>query len=183
MAFIRCFGCPLTCPWCDEPRHRDPRYREDLTAEALLERLHSVAPGLTSVVLTGGEPLALPGLPVLVRALKRAGFWIAMETSGVGGTLPDGIDWVTLSPKTRTLPEALYTRADEIKYIVHPELSPAELARIRQRAGQHPRVWVQPRADGNRIAPEVVAHAMQMVMQSRGQLRLSLQLHKYIGVP
>ena len=53
------------------------------------------------VVLTGGEP----GLQVdkpLVDALHAAGFYICIETNGTR-SLPDGIDWITCSPKEGSL--------------------------------------------------------------------------------
>jgi 7-carboxy-7-deazaguanine synthase (Cx14CxxC type) len=49
------------------------------------------------VVLTGGEP-TLQADSLLIDTLHRFGFQVAIETNGTKAT-PDGIDWVTLSPK------------------------------------------------------------------------------------
>ncbi|MBF0214961.1 MAG: 7-carboxy-7-deazaguanine synthase QueE [Magnetococcales bacterium] len=180
MIFIRAWGCPLSCSWCDEPLHRDPAARRMMSGDEILDAVRQVAPGLFSVVLTGGEPLALPGLSGLVARLKEAGYWVAMESSGLGGALPDPmVDWLTLSPKT-PLSEAIYQSASEIKYVVGGEAGfPSH---ILERAERHDNVWVQPRAMGDRPDPKAVAHCVEMTLRAKGRLRLSLQTHKYIGV-
>ena len=48
-------------------------------------------------VLTGGEP-ALQVDKTLIDALHDAGFYICIETNGTL-PLPEGIDWITCSPK------------------------------------------------------------------------------------
>ncbi len=189
MLFIRFHGCPLACPWCDEPLHRDPAARREMLAEQLLQAVRRLHPRLPYLLLTGGEPLAVPRLAELVDFFKQQGFWQAMETSGVGGPIPEGVDWLTLSPKTK-LAEAIYQRANEVKYVIGPSPSPRLRAEILQRAELHPNVWVQPRsgAEGNRqgqaiINPQAVAACLQLIDEAAGTIRLSLQLHKWLNLP
>ena len=52
-------------------------------------------------VLTGGEP-SLQIDRTLIDALHEAGFYICIETNGTR-PLPDGIDWITCSPKEFSL--------------------------------------------------------------------------------
>ena len=54
------------------------------------------------IVLTGGEPSLQVDKP-LIDALHAAGFYICIETNGTR-PLPDGIDWITCSPKEQSLP-------------------------------------------------------------------------------
>jgi 7-carboxy-7-deazaguanine synthase len=189
MLFIRFHGCPLSCPWCDEPRHRDPAARREWQAEELLTALRQLDSQLPYIVLTGGEPLAVPGLAELVNFLKAHGYWLAMESSGVGGAIPEGIDWLTLSPKT-VLAEEIYQRANEIKYVINAPQTARRSAEILQRAQQHGNVWVQPQADGQRdaagrerIPPQALAGCLQLIRQSAGSIRLSLQTHKWAQLP
>ncbi|WP_193771457.1 7-carboxy-7-deazaguanine synthase QueE [Candidatus Magnetaquicoccus inordinatus] len=189
MLFIRFHGCPLSCPWCDEPLHRDPNTRQDLLQEELLASLQKLNATLPYLLLTGGEPLAVPHLSELVVYLKQQGYWLAMETSGVGGTIPNGIDWITLSPKT-PLPEEIYNKANEIKYIIEAPPSAKRTAEIVQRAIQHGNVWVQPRAQPQQdphqhpaIDPQALAGCLQLIRQSAGKIRLSLQIHKWAHIP
>ncbi|MBF0161914.1 MAG: 7-carboxy-7-deazaguanine synthase QueE [Magnetococcales bacterium] len=187
--FVRFSGCPLSCPWCDEPKHRDPTAARHLTAGEILAQLRAIDPILRHIVLTGGEPLAVQGLSELVDFFKKHGYWLAMETSGVGGAVPSGLDWVTLSPKT-PLPESLFAMAHEIKYIVPPTPARRQEREIQQRAQRHANVWVQPqseRGEGEAGRPPLDSRALHNclvhIKRSGGKIRLSLQTHKWIGLP
>lgn len=182
MVFVRFFGCPLQCTWCDEPRHRDPKALRRLSLSALLEEIRGLAAGIPSVLLTGGEPLIQPGLDQLLAALKQEGYWVAMETCGVGGPPPLGVDWITLSPKT-SLPESWYRAAHEIKFVVTTPLDAQQWHTISHWMGVHDRVWVQPVALQGAMDEKAAQLCYRLVMESQGQLRLSLQTHRWLGVP
>lgn len=103
--FVRFSGCNLRCPWCDtEFTESTPMSAEEIVAE--VQDLYDIPNERRKmVVLTGGEP----GLQVdkpLVDALHAAGFYICIETNGTR-PLPDGIDWITCSPKAGESPETL----------------------------------------------------------------------------
>ncbi len=103
--FVRFSGCNLRCPWCDtEFTDFTPMTAEEIVAE--VQDLYDIPNERRKmVVLTGGEP----GLQVdkpLVDALHAAGFYICIETNGTR-PLPDGIDWITCSPKAGESPETL----------------------------------------------------------------------------
>ncbi len=145
------------------------------TAEALAEAIERTWAGGAErryVVFTGGEPLLQLDL-VLLGAVKSRGFQTAVETNG---TLepPAGIDWVCVSPKAGT---ALTLRkGDELK-LVYPQagIPPETVADL---DFQH--FWLQP-MDG----PERMANTAAAVdyCLSHPAWQLSLQTHKYIGIP
>ncbi len=124
------------------------------------------------VVFTGGEPLLQLDEP-LVAACKRAGLEVAVETNG---TLPapPGIDWLTVSPKAGA--PLVITGGDELKLAYpQPELAPEQVV------GLHfAHFYLQP-IDG----PERRANAEQALAYclAHPQWRLSLQLHKLLGIP
>jgi 7-carboxy-7-deazaguanine synthase len=98
--FVRLAGCNLRCIWCDTPYAREADAGE---AVALLELVRRVCACPTRfVVLTGGEPMSVPGIRELAAALQDEGRHVTIETNG---TLPpEGIacQLASLSPKLRS---------------------------------------------------------------------------------
>lgn len=124
------------------------------------------------VVCTGGEPLLqLDG--AAIEALHGVGFAVAVETNGTRAA-PAGLDWICVSPKAGA--SLVIGRADELK-LVYPQRGapPADFEDL-----GIPRLFLQPmdgpdREDNTRRAVEYcLAHP---------QWRLSLQAHKYLGIP
>lgn len=124
------------------------------------------------VVCTGGEPL-LQLDSALIAALHAREFEIAVETNGTQPA-PPGIDWLCVSPKADA-PLQL-TAGDELK-LVFPQ-SQASPERFSGLAFEH--FFLQP-MDG----PELAAHTEQALAycKEHPQWRLSLQLHKLLGIP
>lgn len=84
--FIRLTGCPLRCVYCDtEYAFYDGGFME--LEQILLEVTRRLGPPRKGpdapfVELTGGEPLAHPDAPALLRALLELGYEVALETAG-----------------------------------------------------------------------------------------------------
>jgi organic radical activating enzyme len=103
--FVRLYGCPLRCVWCDQPEALTTsgvgRF-DTMTPEAVLDRVRSFE-SVRRLCLTGGEPLIAPteSLAWLLDELRAAGWWISVETSGARVVEPllDRIDFWTISPK------------------------------------------------------------------------------------
>lgn len=117
--FIRTFGCPVHCPWCDSAGtwHSDyvPEKVDRINTDCLVTA--AAATRAEFVVVTGGEP-AIHNLNQLVDALHAAGLKAHLETSGAF-PIRGEFDWITLSPKRWKLPLAEnVSRADEFKIIV-----------------------------------------------------------------
>lgn len=124
------------------------------------------------VVCTGGEPLLQLDLPA-VEALHAAGFEVAIETNGTRPAVP-GIDWVCVSPKAGA--PLVLTEGDELK-LVFPQLG-AEPERYEQLGFD--RFRLQP-MDGP--AREANTRGAVAYCLAHPQWQLSLQAHKYLGIP
>ena len=174
--FIRLGGCDVGCTWCDVKESWDAaahpvRSVDDLVAEAL-EQPARIA------VITGGEP-AMHELGPLTHALRAAGFRTHIETSGAH-PLSGEWHWICFSPKKfrAPLPE-IYDRADELKVIVYNrhDLDWAGEHAARVRPGCL--LYLQPEWDRrDKVMPLVTAH-----VQAHPEWRISLQTHKYLGIP
>ncbi len=180
-SFIRLFGCPVQCPWCDSAGtwHRDyiPERIERVEAEVLAEWAAAV-PG-EMVVITGGEP-AIHDLGPLCDALHGRGLRVHLETSGAFGLRGD-LDWVTVSPKEwkEPLPE-LVERADELKIIVD---RPEVIEMWMERLGESLRtdsIWLHP--EWSRRSDREVLEAINAAVLRDGRLRAGYQLHKLFRV-
>jgi 7-carboxy-7-deazaguanine synthase len=125
------------------------------------------------VVCTGGEPLLQLGNDA-VKAMQRAGFEVAVETNGTIAPAPAALDWVCVSPKAGA--SLRLTHGDELK-LVYPQ---AGAGPERYEGLGFPRLLLQPmdgpdREQNTKLAVEYcLAHP---------QWRLSLQTHKYLGIP
>ena len=137
----------------------------------------AAGPHYRYVVFTGGEPL-LQLDAALIEALHAKQFEIAVETNGTL-PVPAGIDWVCVSPKAGT--ELVVKQADEIKLAIpqngHTQL---ELLLKRFEGMDYRHRFLQPIDGLERDAN--TAFAVQLC-QKRPLWRLSLQTHKYIGMP
>lgn len=134
--FIRTFGCPVHCPWCDSAGTWHPDYVPDKVNRIGEAELVAAAAASNAefVVVTGGEP-AIHDLNPLVDALHSAGLKAHLETSGAF-PIQGGFDWITLSPKRWKLPLAEnIERADEFKIIVDSVDAIKEYATILAAAG------------------------------------------------
>lgn len=123
-------------------------------------------------MLTGGEP-ALQVDGTLVEALHALQFRIAIETNGTL-TLPQGIDWICVSPKAGT---KLVTLAGNELKLVYPQQG-AEPTFFEDLDFAH--YFLQPMDGPSREANTTMA---VRYCRSNPKWRLSIQSHKVIGIP
>ncbi len=145
------------------------------TAKELATYLASFWPEQDShrryVVCTGGEP-ALQLDTALVEALHAQGFEIAIETNGTR-PLPDGIDWICVSPKADA--ELVVTKGQELKLVYPQSLAPPE----RFAALEFENFYLQP-MDGP-LQNQNTRRCIDFCLQNP-QWQLSLQTHKLLGI-
>ena len=168
--FVRLAGCNLACDFCDT----DYSVKSYATAGEIAGMVGDAGGDCPTVVLTGGEPLAQSDAPALIEALRAAGRRVHVESNGTIYTpLPDDV-WLCVSPKERVDPR-MAARANEAKLIVDRRVPEEHLPLFDGK----PVILLQP--EGNR--PDNVAIALDYVKAHPRRFRLSLQTHKFIGVP
>jgi 7-carboxy-7-deazaguanine synthase len=187
--FCRFAGCNLwsgreadrasaICQFCDTdfadtngPGGGKFKLAADLAA-AVMEAWPAGAGETRFVVCTGGEPL-LQMDDLLIDSLHAYGFEIAVETNGTIAA-PEGLDWICVSPKAGA-PLRLHG-GHELK-LVYPQagIDPADLRAL---AFEH--FWLQP-MDGPDLMPNTAA-AIDYCL-AHPPWRLSVQMHKLVGIP
>lgn len=145
------------------------------TAEDLAHAIEGAWPDPTTnpfVVCTGGEPL-LQMDEELVGALKERSIEIAIETNGTLSP-PDGLDWICVSPKGGA--DWVLREGNELK-VVYPQ-DGADPGLFEDWEFEH--FLIQP-MDG----PEQLLNTKKSVEYclSNPRWRLSLQTHKFLGIP
>jgi len=184
--FLRFSGCNLwtgreedraaaICRFCDTDfvgldGQNGGRYEVDALAARVADLWGSEERPL--VVITGGEPM-LQLDAGLVDALHGRGFEVAVETNG---TLPapESLDWICVSPKAGT--KIVQRSGDELK-LVWPQdgIDPDALAKWDFR-----HLLIQPMDCADK--DQALAASIRFVMHNP-RWRLSLQAHKYLGLP
>lgn len=174
--FIRLGGCDVGCSWCDVKESWPADAHPKLSVAQLVSDASNHP--ARNIVITGGEPL-MYDLNELTIALKEAGFYIMLETSGAYA-LSGSFDWICVSPKKFKAPlEAVLAAADELKVIVY---------------NQNDLVWgpafsSQLKADCFKLLQPEWSRETKMTplivdfVKNNPDWQISLQTHKYMQIP
>jgi len=168
--FVRLAGCNLACDFCDT----DYSTKLFASADEVVEKVRESGGDCPMVILTGGEPLAQAETPGLIEALRKDGRRVHIESNGtIYADLPADV-WLCVSPKER-VDGRMAARANEAKLIVDERVPEEHLPLF----AELPTILLQP--EGNR--PANVTIALEYAKAHPRRFRLSLQTHKFIGVP
>jgi 7-carboxy-7-deazaguanine synthase (Cx14CxxC type) len=188
--FCRFSGCNLwsgreadrataVCQFCDTDfvgtdgtaggRYATP---QDLAQAIAAQWSGDPAIGRRFVVCTGGEPL-LQLDTALIAALHALQFDIAVETNGTLHA-PTGIDWLCVSPKAGA--PLVQQTGSELKLVFpQPCLMPESVEHL-----PFDHYFLQPMDGPNRILNTDLAVKYCL---AHPQWRISLQTHKFLGIP
>jgi organic radical activating enzyme len=178
--FLRFAACNLDCSWCDTDFAAEGAVRHDATE--IVARLRELdVHASRMVVVTGGEP-TLQWDAELSDAIRAAGFRVHMESNGTR-SLAGPVDWLTVSPKPQFHPASIALVNElpisELKVVIDDTVDAATLERYEARYRcEH--YFAQP------CMTDDYAHHLARTLalvQERPRWRLSLQLHKILGVP
>ncbi len=197
--FVRLQGCPVGCAWCDTKqtweakdtfivsleqtleKKADSEHWANASAEEVLAVFNARGYNAKHVVITGGEPCLFDLVP-LCELLHNNGYTTQIETSGTFEIKAPAQTWVTVSPKINmrggyeVLASAML-RADEIKHPVAMQKHIDELEALFEATGVTPElVYLQP------ISQKAKATKLAIDTCIKKNWRLSVQVHKYIGI-
>jgi 7-carboxy-7-deazaguanine synthase len=187
-SFVRLTGCPMRCAWCDSEYTFTGGER--VSVEDVMRKVREY--GCQLVEVTGGEPLAQKEAFELVRRLCDAGYEVLIETGGYVST--EGLDeraGVILDVKCPASGESernhwpnlerLRAERDEVKFVV-ANREDWEFAR-----GVIERYELEKTARAILISPVWGSTDLKelagLVASSGMDVRMQLQLHKYIWGP
>ena len=168
--FLRLAKCNLACKVETHGFDCDTEFESGrwMTLPEILDEMRQLSASCDWIVLTGGEP-ALQVDSEMIDALHAAGYKLAIETNG-SMELPEGIDWVTVSPKVAE--HAIRQRkAHEVKYVRgYGQAIPRTVV-----AAEH--YLISPAFEGDRLDPRTLDWCVRLCKENP-PWRLSVQQHK-----
>ena len=174
--FLRIGGCDIGCNWCDSKASWSFGLHPLINVDEIVARVLDF-PG-RAVVVTGGEPTLYP-LSYLCDKLHQAGIKTFIETSGAY-EMSGAWDWVCLSPKIQSPPFSdNYLKANELKVIIERT---SDFKWAEENAGKVSHecsLFLQPEwSRKGEMLGEIINY-----IEANPKWRLSLQAHKYLGIP
>ncbi len=174
--FIRLAGCDVGCVWCDVKESWDAQKHSIQKVDDMVGNAQNS--GSDIAVITGGEP-AMYNLEYLTSALNQAGLNTHIETSGVY-ELTGNWHWICFSPKKFKAPhESIYEKADELKVIVYNKSDFEFAEEHAKRVGKECKLLLQP--EWSKI--DIVLPLITAYVKENPKWKISLQTHKYMGIP
>ena len=173
--FIRLAGCNVGCHWCDVKESWPIEDSQFLSVAEIIDKVKKAKTDL--VIITGGEPL-VHNLDSLTDELKKIDKKVHLETSGTE-PFSGSFDWICFSPKKFKKPlDVYYKLSDELKVVVFNKSdfnwanSHAHLMK------SHSFLYLQPEFS---VEKKVTPLIFNFIKQNPNW-KISLQIHKYLGV-
>ncbi len=174
--FIRISGCSIGCPWCDSKGAWRPWPQQLKDIKQIIQRA-SQAPA-HALLVTGGEPFNY-NLEPLTFLAHHKGLQTFVETTGTE-PISGHWDWICVSPKPyRPARHENLALANELKIIIYQDTD-FELAEYyASKVNKDTLLFLQ--AEWSR--KEVMYPKIVDFIRQNPQWRLSVQVHKYVGIP
>ena len=198
--FVRLQGCPVGCSWCDTKHTWDISLDDETTSSTIMQQdfespqwfsasvsslfalFEQHAYVAKHIVLTGGEP-CMYDLTEFTELAHSKGYSTQIETSGTFEILTSKDTWVTVSPKVNMqggykMRDDALARANEIKHPVamQKHIDELDLLLASMDESTLPLIYLQPISQQKRATDLAVKTCISR------NWRLSLQMHKFIGL-
>ncbi len=139
--------------------------------------METVDSSVDIIVISGGEPLIWNMSP-LTSSLKKLNKKIHLETSGAY-EISGNWDWICLSPKKNRLPiSEIYKKANELKVIIYNKHDLIFDEENAKKVEKNCNLFLQPEWSRK----EIVMPLINKFILENPNWRLSLQIHKYLGI-
>lgn len=197
--FIRLQGCPVACSWCDTKHTWEIELNDEVSQDVMLAKSQETSKWASfsveqilalikkrdykakHIVITGGEP-CMVDLTSLCNTFEDLGYSTQVETSGTFEIKVSKTCWVTVSPKVNMrggypILNSAMKRADEIKHPIATEQHVDDLkVLLVEHNIENTPIYIQPISQKSRATELAIETCIA------NNWRLSVQVHKYLGI-
>ena len=185
--FIRLYGCNLRCSYCDSQYAWSGNNYEEMSVDKILTAVKEL--GITSITLTGGEPLIHKDVKELLSKLVECKFDVNVETNGtqdidIYRSISDDI-WFTVDYKCNSslvsdkMNEDIFKHQlkdkDVLKFVVGSDEDLKQALDVIKAYKPNAQIYFSPvfGFDASKIVDFLLAEKLY-------NCKVQLQLHKYI---
>ena len=188
--FIRFFGCPVGCSYCDQPQ--DPKNKKRISIANVVAKVQKYK-GVKNVCITGGEPLIYEEVMALTWELQHLGFKVSIETSGcvpiesLGYRRSYKYVMDIKGPSSGVSHKNIYENLlhlqsnDEVKYVIADRKDYEFMKKVLKKYPTSAQILVSPMF--NKEGKAVIGQDLvNWILEDNLDVRVQIQLHKILGV-
>lgn len=188
--FIRLYGCPVGCSYCDQPQ--SPEQKKRISIENIINKV-SKFKGVKNVCITGGEPLIHKDVLPLTWELMHLGYKVSIETSGCVPIEDLGyrrsfkyvmdIKCPSSGVEDKNIFENLLhlQNNDEVKFVIANLDDYDYMKAVLRKYPTQASILVSPMFNENNKAV-IGKELVDWILEDRLNVRVQLQIHKLIDV-
>lgn len=187
--FVRLWGCPIGCSYCDQYQPLEDKKRISVgNIVEKIKRLHC-----NYVCITGGEPLIYDETIVLVYELLSLGYKVSIETSGCIPIDKDNYNRTfryvmdIKCPSSGVSEKNIYDNLvnlqnkDEVKFVIKDKEDYNFMKRVLKKYPTSAKILVSPMFDENE-KPVIGKELVEWILKDELDVRVQIQLHKILNV-
>ena len=188
--FVRLFGCPIGCSYCDQIQ--DPKSRKKISISTMINKIRSFK--VKNVCITGGEPLIHKDTLPLVYELLSLGYKVSIETSGCipieECTYKRSYKYVMdiKCPSSGVADKNIYENllklqtGDEVKYVVADRKDYDFMKSVMKKFPTGAKILVSPMFEKDNTMCKGCKHLVDWILKDNLDVRVQIQLHKILCV-
>lgn len=187
--FIRLYGCPIGCSYCDQPQ--EPKDRKRISIGNIISKVNKL--DAEYICITGGEPLIYEDTMALVYELLSLGYKVSIETSGCVPIEDCGYSrsyrYVMdikcpssgVSHKNKYDNLLLLQKNDEVKYVIANREDYDFMKKVMKKYPTSASVLVSPMFTKDGKISEDCKDLVDWVLKDKLNVRVQVQLHKILN--
>ena len=188
--FIRLYGCPVGCSYCDQPQK--PEQRKRISIENIINQVNKFK-GVKNVCITGGEPLIYQETIPIAWELMHLGYKVSIETSGcvpiedLGYRRSYKYVMDIKCPSSGVSHKNKYDNLlklqenDEVKFVISDRKDYDFMKKVMKTYPTSAKILVSPMFDkDNKMT--IGKDLVEWILEDKLEVRIGVQLHKILGV-